>query len=57
MLLHVRFLVETLATVWAGEGARIRVNQQMGGEGRAALEFLVANMTCINLLFPGGILM
>ena len=49
MLLHVRLLVETLATVWTGKGARIRVNQQMCGEGRAALEFLVANMTCINL--------
>jgi hypothetical protein len=57
MFFHVRLLMETLATVRAGEGSRIRVDQQVSGEGRAALEFLVANVTRINLLFPGGILM
>ena len=32
MLLHVRFLMESLATVLTGERARVRVDQEVSGE-------------------------
>ena len=40
VLLHVRLLVEPLATVLTGVGPRVAVDQQVGGQGGGALETL-----------------
>ena len=40
VLLHIRFLMEPLATEGAGIRPSVRVYQQMGGQSAAALECL-----------------
>lgn len=42
VFLHVRLLVEALATVGAGEWTGVGVDEKMGGEGGGALEALAA---------------
>ena len=43
MLLHVGFLVEPLAAVLAGVGPRVRVDQEVRGQGRRPLETFTAD--------------
>lgn len=45
VLLHVRFLVEPLAAVLTWVGPRVRVDEQVGGQGGRALECLSAHFT------------
>jgi len=42
VLLHVRLLVESLATILTGVGSRVRVDEEVGGQRRAPLEALAA---------------
>lgn len=44
VLLHVRFLVEPLATELAGVGPGVRVNEEVRGQSRGPLERLAAHL-------------
>jgi len=46
VLLHVRLLVKTFATVATWIGSGVTVYEQMGGEGRRSLERLTTLNTC-----------
>ena len=50
VLFHVRLLVESLATVLARIGTRVRVDQEVGGQRRTPLESLAA-LLAIESLF------
>ncbi len=50
VLLHVRLLVEPLPAVLARVGPRVRVDQQVGGQGGAPLEGLAALLARERLL-------
>lgn len=44
MLFHVRLLMEALATELTGVGSCIRVDEQMGRQGRGALKCLSTHL-------------